>query len=466
MQQDTSNKVYTVSHLNRHARLLLEGELGSVAISGEISNLATPSSGHWYFSLKDSQSQLRCAMFKGSNRSVAFRPKNGDQVLLVGKVTLYEPRGDYQLVAQTMAPAGEGLLKQQYEALKQRLFEEGLFSELLKQALPAHPNKVGIISSPTGAALHDILSVLARRAPHLAVVIYPSQVQGEPAGAQLVQALATANQRNEVDILILARGGGSLEDLWCFNDERLVRAIAASHLPIVSAVGHEVDFTLSDFAADMRAPTPSAAAELISRDATVQQAQYQQWQQRLQQAQRRLLAAYQQQLSNLQARLQLQHPRQQLQQQAQQLDQLQARLQRAFRQCFTRAQQRLAHGQLRLGHQHPAQHLHNSQLALQALQQRLKNQMQTRLKQHEHQLALVGSRLNAISPLATLGRGYSITQQGSQVITAANQVQVGETLRTRVAEGEILSRVEQLLEVPTQKMATTKNDAASQSRKT
>ena len=446
MQPDTSNKVYTVTHLNRHARLLLEGELGTVAISGEISNLSIPTSGHWYFSLKDSQSQLRCAMFKGNNRSVAFRPKNGDQVLIFGKVTLYEPRGDYQLVAQTMAPAGEGLLKQQYEALKQRLFEEGLFAESLKQPLPPHPTRIGIISSPTGAALHDILSVLARRAPHVQVIIYPSQVQGEPAAAQLVAALAAANRRAETDVLILARGGGSLEDLWCFNDERVIRAIAASRLPIVSAVGHEVDFTLSDLVADLRAPTPSAAAELISRDGDAQQAQYQQWQLRLQQAQRRYLLQSRQLLDRLNARLQRQHPRQQLQQQAQQLDQLQARLHRAFRQCFTRAQQRLAQSQLRLSHQHPAQQLHGSRLALQALQTRLSTQMQTSLQRNKHQLALAGSRLNAISPLATLARGYSITQHKTQVITAASQVQMGDQLRTRLAQGEVLSRVEQVTE--------------------
>ncbi|WP_417616959.1 exodeoxyribonuclease VII large subunit [Oceanisphaera sp.] len=427
--------------------MLLEGEMGTVALSGEISNLATPGSGHWYFSLKDQQSQLRCAMFRGNNRSVAFRPKNGDQVLIVGKVTLYEPRGDYQLVAQTMAPAGEGLLKQQYEALKQRLGAEGLFDAQRKQALPSHPVRIGIISSPTGAALHDILSVLARRAPHLQVIIYPSQVQGDMATPQLISALELANRRDETDVLILARGGGSLEDLWCFNDERLIRAIAASHLPVVSAVGHEVDITLSDLVADLRAPTPSAAAELISRDTDTQQQQYQQWQQRLQQAQRRYLLQSSHRLTRLSARLQLQHPRQQLQQQAQQLDQLQARLQRALHQRLTQAQQRLGNARLRLQHQHPAQGLQSRQLALNGLQLRLSNQLKTRLDRSAHQLALAGSRLNAISPLATLARGYSITQHGAQVITHASQLKAGDTLRTRLAKGEVLSQVVSVSEV-------------------
>lgn len=445
MQQNKLTQIYTVTHLNRQARLLLEGEMGTLAISGEISNLATPSSGHWYFSLKDSQSQLRCAMFRGNNRNVAFRPKNGDQVLVFGKVTLYEPRGDYQLVASTMAPAGEGLLKQQYDALKQRLSEEGLFATELKQPLPPHPTRIGIISSPTGAALHDILSVLARRAPHLRVIIYPSQVQGDMAAMQLVSALELANRRAETDIIILARGGGSIEDLWCFNDERLVRAIAASRLPVVSAVGHEVDVSLSDLVADLRAPTPSAAAELISRDGHAQQLQYQQWQQRLQQAQRRYLSHSSTQLARLNARLQLQHPRQQLQQQAQRLDQLQARLQRALRLCLTQAQQRLSNSQLRLQHQHPATLLQSHQLLLNGLQQRLSASLNTKLDARRHQLALASSQLNAMSPLATLSRGYSITLHQGCVLTDSTQGHVGENITTRLAKGEIVSRIEQVI---------------------
>ncbi|GAA3711611.1 exodeoxyribonuclease VII large subunit [Oceanisphaera sediminis] len=441
MHQDKSSEIYTVTRLNRHARLLLEGEMGAVALSGEISNLATPGSGHWYFSLKDNQSQLRCAMFRGNNRSVGFKPKNGDQVLIFGKVTLYEPRGDYQLVAQTMAPAGEGLLKQQFEALKRSLGDEGLFDSARKRPLPEHPTRIGIISSPTGAALHDILTVLARRAPHLQVVLYPSQVQGEPAAMQLVSALATANRRAETELLILARGGGSLEDLWCFNDERLIRAIAASALPVVSAVGHEVDITLSDLVADLRAPTPSAAAELISRDAGAQLQQYQQWQQQLQQAQQRYLLQGKRQLERLEARLGRQHPHQRLQQQAQRLDQLQLRLQRAMSRRLEQTQQRLSNVLLRWQHQHPAQRLQSRQALLSGLQLRLHSLMKTRLEHSSHRLALAGSRLNAISPLATLARGYSITQQDARVITDAGQLQPGDTIRTRLANGEVVSQV-------------------------
>lgn len=441
MHQDKSTEIYTVTRLNRHARLLLEGEMGAVALSGEISNLATPSSGHWYFSLKDNQSQLRCAMFRGNNRSVGFKPKNGDQVLIFGKVTLYEPRGDYQLVAQTMAPAGEGLLKQQFEALKRSLGDEGLFDSARKRPLPAHPTRIGIISSPTGAALHDILTVLARRAPHLQIILYPSQVQGEPAAMQLVSALATANRRAETDLLILARGGGSLEDLWCFNDERLIRAIAASTLPVVSAVGHEVDITLSDLVADLRAPTPSAAAELVSQDGNAQQQQYQQKLQRLQLAQQRYLLQSRHQLERLEARLGRQHPRQRLQQQAQRLDQLQLRLQRAMKRRLEQAGQRLGQGKLRLSHQEPGLRLAQNRERLAHLQQQLHHALGLRLDNASHRLALAGSRLNTMSPLATLSRGYSITQHQNRVLTDASDLQPGDTIRTRLARGDVISQV-------------------------
>lgn len=441
MHQDKSTEIYTVTRLNRHARLLLEGEMGAVALSGEISNLATPGSGHWYFSLKDNQSQLRCAMFRGNNRSVGFKPKNGDQVLIFGKVTLYEPRGDYQLVAQTMAPAGEGLLKQQFEALKRSLGDEGLFDSARKRPLPEHPTRIGIISSPTGAALHDILTVLARRAPHLQVILYPSQVQGEPATMQLISALATANRRAETDLLILARGGGSLEDLWCFNDERLIRAIAASTLPVVSAVGHEVDITLSDLVADLRAPTPSAAAELVSQDGNAQQQQYQQKLQRLQLAQQRYLLQSRRQLERLEARLGRQHPRQRLQQQAQRLDQLQLRLQRAIKRRLEQAGQRLGQGKLRLSHQDPGLRLAQGRERLTHLQQQLHHALGLRLDNAGHRLALAGSRLNAMSPLATLARGYSITQYQDRVLTDASDLQPGDTIRTRLAKGDVISQV-------------------------
>ncbi|GAA3532117.1 exodeoxyribonuclease VII large subunit [Zobellella aerophila] len=441
MHQEKLTDIYTVTRLNRHARLLLEGEMGAVWLTGEISNLAMPGSGHWYFTLKDSQSQVRCAMFRGNNRSVKIRPKNGDQVLIFAKVTLYEPRGDYQLVAETMASAGEGLLRQEFEALKARLGAEGLFDSERKRPLPTHPRRIGIISSPTGAALRDIISVLARRAPGLEVIIYPSQVQGDAAVPQLVQALATANRRHECSLLILARGGGSLEDLWCFNDERLVRAIADSGLPVVSAVGHETDISLADLVADLRAPTPSAAAELVSRDSSEQAQQWRQWQQRLTHAGRRYLAGRQLRLDQLSARLQRLDPQQRLQQQAQRLDLLAQRLNRAMALRLLQARQHLGQLTLRLQHQSPVRRLTEEQARLGQLQRRLATAMAGRLGEAGHRLSLAGVRLNGVSPLATLSRGYSITSHQGRVVMDAQALTVGNEIETRLARGVVTSRV-------------------------
>ena len=324
--------IYTVSPLNNVVRLLLEQEMGLVWLTAEISNLVQHSSGHWYFTLKDQQAQIKAAMFKGQNRRVSFRPQNGQQVLVQGQLSLYEARGDYQLIVEKMQPAGDGLLQMKLEALKTRLIAEGLFDPQRKRPLPSQPRQLGIITSPTGAAIHDMLTILARRDPALPVILYPSAVQGEGAVPVLLQALETAWRRNECDLLIIGRGGGSLEDLWCFNDERVVRAIATSPIPIVSAVGHETDVTLSDFAADLRAPTPSAAAELVSRDQQQQLHRLTQYQHRLQQAMQ--LQLQQQQLSwqQLYSRLNTQNPRYQLQQKIQKQDELQYRLEHALQQ--------------------------------------------------------------------------------------------------------------------------------------
>ena len=276
--------IYTVSRLNTVVRLLLEQEMGLVWLTAEISNLVQHSSGHWYFTLKDSQAQVKAAMFKGQNRRVSFRPQNGQQILVQGQLSLYEARGDYQLIVEKMQPAGDGLLQMKLEALKAQLTAEGLFAPSRKRPLPPQPKQIGIITSPTGAAVHDMLTILARRDPSLPVILYPSAVQGESAVPALLAALETAWQRDECDLLIIGRGGGSLEDLWCFNDERVVRAIANSPIPIVSAVGHETDVTLADFAADLRAPTPSAAAELVSQDQQQQLHRLTQFIQRLKQA--------------------------------------------------------------------------------------------------------------------------------------------------------------------------------------
>ena len=437
--------IFTVSRLNSAVRILLEQEMGLVWLVGEISNLVLHSSGHWYFSLKDSGAQVRCAMFRGQNRRVAFRPLEGQQVLVQARLSLYEPRGDYQLIIETMQPAGAGQLQLQLEQLKQRLQTEGLFAAERKRPLPAHPRCIGLITSPTGAAIHDLLTVLRRRAPGIPVILYPALVQGEQAAEQLIAALARANRRRECDLLIIGRGGGSIEDLWCFNDERLVRAIAASALPIVCAVGHESDVTLSDFAADLRAPTPSAAAELVTPD---QQAQVQ----RLLMLQGRLQRAIQQRLTTLAHRFVLlqrslhhQHPERRLQQQQQRLDECQERLRLGMQRRLTQAR----HHQERLGDRlqqnSPRHHLREANQRLQRLQQALSLNWQQLWEQRQHRQLLLTTRLHAISPLATLARGYSITQdEQGQVIHSVQDVVLGQRVKTRLIDGDISVEVQKI----------------------
>ena len=438
--------IFTVSRLNSAVRILLEQEMGLVWLVGEISNLVLHSSGHWYFSLKDSGAQVRCAMFRGQNRRVAFRPLEGQQVLVQARLSLYEPRGDYQLIIETMQPAGAGQLQLQLEHLKQRLQTEGLFAAERKRPIPAHPRCIGLITSPTGAAIHDLLTVLRRRAPGIPVILYPALVQGEQAAEQLIAALARANRRRECDLLIIGRGGGSIEDLWCFNDERLVRAIAASALPIVCAVGHESDVTLSDFAADLRAPTPSAAAELVTPD---QQAQVQ----RLLMLQGRLQRAIQQRLTTLAHRFVLlqrslhhQHPERRLQQQQQRLDEAQARLQHALQLRLTQARHRQERLAERLRLSSPLRRLQEAKQRLQRLQQGLSDSWQHGMAQRHQRQQLLAARLETLSPLSTLARGYSITRnQAGGVIRSVADVTLRQRLNTRLPDGEIVIVVEKIV---------------------
>ncbi|MBY5948208.1 exodeoxyribonuclease VII large subunit [Photobacterium rosenbergii] len=441
-QNQTNDRIYTVSSLNAQVRLILENEMGVVWLVGELSNLSMPVSGHWYFTLKDSRAQVKCAMFKGSNRRVTFKPANGTQVLVKARLSLYEPRGDYQLIIESMQPEGDGRLQQQFEQLKMNLAAEGLFAQTLKQPLPEQPQRVGIVTSKTGAALHDILNVLQRRDPSLPVVIYPTIVQGEGAAISIAQAIGRANARRECDVLIVGRGGGSLEDLWAFNEEIVARTIAASQIPIVSAVGHEVDVTIADFVADVRAPTPSAAAELISRDMGFQTQKISQKVQQLQHAMRHYLTGKQAQTIRLQHRLDRQHPQVRLNQQQQQLDELAGKLELAMKQRLGRHQQHIDRNNYKLSLNSPANIVQAQQNRLERLQQRLQDGMDRRLLNASHKLALAAEKLETVSPLATLGRGYSITRNTKgQVIRSAEQVKQGDNLRTTLAYGEIHSVV-------------------------
>lgn len=442
MSLPTSPPIFTVSRLNQTVRQLLEMEMGQIWLSAEISNFTQPASGHWYFTLKDDRAQVRCAMFRNSNRRTTFRPQNGQQVLVRANITLYEPRGDYQLIAESMQPAGDGLLQQQFEQLKQKLAAEGLFAQQAKQALPSPAKCVGVITSASGAALHDILQVLQRRDPSLPVIIYPTAVQGAEAPMQIVNAIATANRRAECDVLIVGRGGGSLEDLWSFNDERVARAIFASQIPIVSAVGHETDITIADFVGDLRAPTPSAAAELVSRNQLELVRQLQSQQQRLEMAMDYYLVQRQQHFTRINHRLQQQHPHLRLARQQTLLLKLQRRLEEGMQLQLRGAGRRNERAQQRLAQAQPLGRIHRGQQRLQQQEYRLQQALERQLNGYRQRFGVACSQLEAVSPLATLARGYSVTQTpAGTLLKTTKQAQVGELLTTRLQDGWVESEV-------------------------
>jgi exodeoxyribonuclease VII large subunit len=436
--------VYSVSRLTREVRVVLERGLGVVWVEGELSNLSQPASGHWYFSLKDRDAQLRCAMFRAKNALVGFTPRAGMQVLIRGRLSVYEARGEYQLIAEHLEDAGVGALRREFERLKSRLDAEGLFAQERKRALPRFPRRIGIITSPSGAALHDILKVLARRFPPAAVLIYPARVQGAEAAPSVVMALRRAAARAEVDLLIVARGGGSLEDLWAFNDERLARAIAASAVPVVSAVGHEIDFTIADFVADVRAPTPSAAAELVVPDGAACLETLTTIGLRLQGAMRRELRARGLQHAGVARRLQLAHPGVRLQQQMQRLDDLTLRLAGAARARLHRAASELAQSQARLLRRSPEHLLRELLGRARHARERLEPALRAQLQRAGHRLALAQRALDAVSPLATLARGFAIvTRADGALLSDVGEVEVGAEIEARLARGTLRARVTQ-----------------------
>lgn len=462
MSSPSNRNVLSVSDLTRSARLLLEGEFPSVFVEGEISNFSKPASGHWYFTLKDDKSQLRSAMFKGRNSRLRFLPRNGLQVIVRGKISLYEGRGDFQMIAEHMEEAGDGALRRAFEKLKQQLEAEGLFAVAAKQPISTLPQHLAVITSATGAAIRDVLHVFKRRFPALRVTILPVPVQGDDASPQIVRAISLANQYADdpFDTILLTRGGGSLEDLWAFNTEPVARAIFASRLPVVSAVGHEIDITIADFVADLRAPTPSAAAELLSPD----QANWLQHLRTVEQKLNRGIQQKQQSLSNHlnHVRARLRHPGERLNQLHQRFDELDGRLQRSLSQALARpeiprlasrleqAMQRRLSGQdqqlFRLKSRliSPAQHVQKQQSALSLLERRLMQRWENSRRDKQYQFENVASKLNALSPLNTLGRGYSIVTRGTSttdVVTSAAQVSAGETITARLLSGKLTATV-------------------------
>jgi exodeoxyribonuclease VII large subunit len=430
--------IYSVSSLLQEARDCLELSFPLLWVEGEISNFSRPASGHWYFTLKDSGAQVRCAMFKGRNRLVDLQPDQGLQVLVRGRIGLYVARGEFQMVVEHMEEAGAGALQRAFEVLKTKLQAEGLFSAEHKLALPTAPRRIGVITSATGAAIRDILSVLKRRYPLGEVIIYPVPVQGDAAAPAIVRALEGAAFRQECDVLLLARGGGSLEDLWAFNEEVVARAIHACPIPTVSGVGHEVDFTIADFVADQRAPTPSAAAELASPDQSA-------WQQRLRNSMAQLNRLQHSQLQQatqrqrwLQHRLLQQHPGRRLEQNMQRLDELEQRLLRSHSATVNQQSHRLERLDHRLQAASPARRIQQDQQQGQLLAQRLHAAMQKMLQTQGQALAVAARALDSLSPLKTLERGYAVatTTQG-ELLTQAQQIQKGDALRLRLHQAEV-----------------------------
>lgn len=438
-----SNRALTVSALNRQVKSLLENSFLSIQVIGEISNFARPSSGHWYFTLKDSKAQVRCAMFRGRNLATGFAPKEGDEVILTARVSLYEGRGDYQLICERMEKSGLGRLQQAFEALKAKLAQEGVFDQDRKRPLPTHPKHLGVVTSPTGAAIHDILTVLKRRFPGLPVTLYPTAVQGQEAAQQIVAAIDLANRHATCDVLIVGRGGGSLEDLWPFSEESVARAIMASSIPVVSAVGHEVDISISDLVADQRAATPSAAAELLSPDQQALKLRLQQLQRRLQNRIRWQLDRKRQQL--LAARQRLRHPGDKVREHMQALDRLELRLTRATTRHIQLQRSRVEQLQRRLLRVTPMDRIAHHRERLTQIEHLMPRLMQRHLERSKLRLAQQSGKLHSVSPLATLERGYSILlDDEGQAVTDSAQVSAGDILEARLNKGRLVCTVDQV----------------------
>lgn len=438
--------VYTVSRLNQDAHSLLEKSFGLIQVEGEISNFVRASSGHIYLSLKDSRSQLRSAMFKGRNRYLDFEPENGQQVVVRGKLSIYQARGDYQLIAEHMEMAGRGLLHKRFQESVERLRREGWFDQERKRSLPLHPRTIGVITSPTGAAIRDVLIVLKRRYPVADVIVYPTQVQGNTAAGQIVAAINRAAMHARADVLLVTRGGGSLEDLWSFNEEAVAAAIMQSPIPVVAGIGHEVDVTIADMVADLRAPTPSAAAEMLVPDIADDK-------QRIQQLLIALLQRFSQRTRERQAMLQqvsnrllAQHPRRVIVNRQQRGDEIDMRLRRAMRQTLQHREMKLQQLRARLLKQTPQTQLDRNRAKISQFTLRLESSMKTRLATSDSRWRNLTRALDAVSPLATLSRGYAIVRkQDERVVTEASQVNPGDEIETILAEGRLQSTVKRVI---------------------
>jgi exodeoxyribonuclease VII large subunit len=433
---DNGERIWQVSELNHAARAMLERQFGLITVCGELSGLTKARSGHWYFTLKDIEGQVRCAMFRNRNLYCQFQPQEGDLVHLQAKVSIYPGRGDYQLIGERMTPAGAGQLQAAFQELKTRLEKDGLFAPERKRAVPEHCQRIAVITSADGAAVHDIISVAGKRMPSLQIDVLPVAVQGPSAAPSTCQAIELCNMMGMHDAIIVARGGGSMEDLWSFNDENLARYIANSAIPVISAVGHETDFTICDFVADVRAPTPSAAAEIVSQDQSHLSQRTKQLDVRLHQSIQTRLRH--QGLVLQQLASQLRKPDQQLQDYSQRLDKLSSSMEQSLRSKILRLQTHAERLGSRIQAQSPLTKIALNKQKLANLSDRSTQSAGIHQKHYKDNLAHLAGMLHQLSPLQTLSRGYSITQdlQG-KVITNATEVESGQALRLRLGEGEL-----------------------------
>lgn len=437
---ESETQVLNVEQLNLRIKQLLEGQIGTVWVQGELSNFKAHTSGHFYFSLKDAKAQISAVMFRGHNSRLKFKPQDGLEVLVRGRITVYEPRGNYQIVCDSMEPVGAGALQKAFEQLRDQLKSEGLFEPSRKRPIPAFPRHVAIVTSPTGAAIRDILNVMARRARSVKVTLIPALVQGEAAAPQIIEALQKAGKLPDVDVIICGRGGGSIEDLWAFNNEALARAIAASPIPVISAVGHEIDFTIADFVADLRAPTPSAAAELVAKSTQELDQKIQGLARLLKVSMDRRLKTLLQTWSGLQKRLV--DPRRRLQDLALRNDDLFGRLELAMQNLLQRRRQSLALWRQKLGR--PDEQIHRRRQRLEMLLLKMSKSSQFRLEKSKSRFARLASLLDSLSPLKVVERGYSIVQKEKQVIKNTKQVQVGDEVSIRLAQGSLEAKITKL----------------------
>lgn len=438
---NNSSTVYKVSDLTNEMRRLMEASYPEIWIEGELSSLSTPASGHLYFSLKDSQSQLRCAMFKGRASINRYKPKAGDLVRVRTKISVYPARGDLQCIVQHIEEAGEGLLQRRFEELKQSLNQQGLFDQSHKKDIPPHPKHIGIVTSPSGAAVKDILSTLKRRCPGIPITIYPAIVQGESASVSIIGAITNAVQHQQCDVLILSRGGGSIEDLWCFNEEQLAHAIFRCPIPVVSGVGHEVDVTIADLVADLRAPTPTAAAELISPDTSHLLSNLQSIHYRLPRSMERILQRFAQQV-DMSAR-QLVHPCQQLHRKRTSLENSSKRLHQAIKRNNALFQDKLKQSQQRL--HSPLKLITHKNDKTDALALRLKLAQKNQFTQLSQQFNSLGEQLNLVSPLATINRGFAIARdQNDTILRNTAQVKSKQRIEIELSDGKLDCTIENI----------------------